>query len=274
MESLMSKIKTVINNSDHNLPFSVYSSIKAQRILNVPVLKPLLVLVLSGEKQLGVDKSVNCGAGNFIFLPSGPSVQVRNIPYNDEYFALLIEFDEQDLQYLNTTPLTKHAYCQGEITDVLQQCLMQFVESAAWAPAQVYSLRKQEIIELLCHMGYREILSMMAPRQLSYRLHELFSQQCHKLDLQGALTLTEICQKLAMSESTMRRKLKLEGISVQEIKDQTRLGIGLHLLQTTEYSIGLVAEKCGYLSQSRFTDRFKGRFGLTPSELRKTRMAD
>jgi AraC-like DNA-binding protein len=75
-----------------------------------------------------------------------------------------------------------------------------------------------------------------------------------------------------MSESTLRRKLKLEGTSVQEVKDQARLGLGLHLLQTTRQPISLVAEKCGYLSQSRFTDRFKKRFGLTPSELRKTKM--
>jgi AraC-like DNA-binding protein len=53
-----------------------------------------------------------------------------------------------------------------------------------------------------------------------------------------------------------------------------KLGLGLHLLQTTLHSIVLIAEKCGYQSQSRFTDRFKGRFGLTPSELRKTKMVD
>ncbi|WP_084683746.1 helix-turn-helix domain-containing protein [Psychromonas hadalis] len=49
---------------------------------------------------------------------------------------------------------------------------------------------------------------------------------------------------------------------------------GIHLLQTTHFSIGLISEKCGYQSQSRFTDRFKTLFGLTPSELRKTKMAD
>lgn len=61
---------------------------------------------------------------------------------------------------------------------------------------------------------------------------------------------------------------------MQEIKDQARLGLGLHLLQTTHYSIVLIAEKCGYKSQSRFTDRFKERFGLTLSELQKTKMED
>jgi AraC-like DNA-binding protein len=82
-----------------------------------------------------------------------------------------------------------------------------------------------------------------------------------------------ICQQLAMSESTLRRKLKSEGTTIQDIKDQVKLGLGLHLLQTTLDPIGIIAQKSGYYSQSKFTERFKRRFGLTPSELRKTRMA-
>ena len=72
----------------------------------------------------------------------------------------------------------------------------------------------------------------------------------------------------------IRRKLKQEGTSIQDIKDQVKLGAGLHLLQTTLEPIGLIAQICGYHSQSRFTDRFKARFGLTPSQLRKTKMTD
>ena len=71
-----------------------------------------------------------------------------------------------------------------------------------------------------------------------------------------------------------RRKLKSEGTSVQEIKDLARQSLGLHLLQTTRDTIGLIAETCGYQSQSRFIERFKKRFGLTPSELRNTKVAD
>jgi len=77
-----------------------------------------------------------------------------------------------------------------------------------------------------------------------------------------------------MSESTLRRKLKAEGTSIQEIKDQTRMGFGLHLLQTTKKSISIIAQECGYQSQSRFTSRFKDRFGLTPTELRKTKLTE
>ncbi|WP_017221489.1 helix-turn-helix transcriptional regulator [Moritella dasanensis] len=268
MVNLLSVIENTINENN-DLPFAVYSSFKEQNLLNVPIVKPLLMVVLSGNKTLGKDNELVCHAGDFIFLSHRPAINIRNIPKDKAYCALLIEFDYQDFNGLQTNAINKQDYCIGKVTSTLDKCLQQFVESAQWAPKQLWSLRKREIIELLCHMGHYDILSMLGNPKIAHRLHDMFSEKnCYQLSIK------DICTQLAMSESTLRRKLKAEGTSVQEIKDQARLGLGLHLLQTTRDSIVLIAEKCGYHSQSRFSDRFKGRFGLTPSELRKTRMAD
>lgn len=268
MVNLLRTIQNTINEK-RDLPFAVYSSIKEQNLLNVPIVKPLLMVVLNGNKTLGKNNELTCHAGDFIFLASSPAINMRNIPKNKAYCALIIEFDYQDFNGLQTRPLNKQDCCIGKVTSTLEKCLQQFVESAQWAPKQLWALRKREIIELLCHMGHNEILSMVGNPKIGHRLHDMFCEQKFH-----PLTIQDICERLAMSESTLRRKLKLEGTSVQEIKDQARLGLGLHLLQTTRHSIVLIAEKCGYQSQSRFTDRFKKRFGLTPSELRKTKMAD
>jgi len=268
MVDLLNIVKNTINQQREQ-PFSVYSSIKQQNLLNVPILKPLLIVVLSGNKELGKDNEISCDSGHFIFLADNPAINMRNIPKDKEYYALLIEFDYQDFQGLQVNAGNNKGYCVGDINQTLSKCLQQFVESSQWAPKSLWSFRKKEIIALLCHMGHQEILSMVGVSKVAQRLHQMFSEQTFE-----QLTIETICDKLAMSESTLRRKLKLEGTSVQEIKDQARLGLGLHLLQTTPYAIGLIAQKCGYQSQSRFADRFKRRFGLTPSDLRKTKMAD
>jgi AraC-like DNA-binding protein len=268
MNSLIRAIKKTMDITQQ-LPFAVYSSIKEQRLLNVPIAKPLFIAVLSGEKKLGKDNEIICNSGDFIFLSDGPAINMRNIPKETEYFALLIEFDYQDFYGLQTSLVNKHPFCIGEINARLAQCLQQYVEYSLWAPQELWSSRRKEIIQLLCFMGHKDILSMVANPKVGHKLHLLISKQ-----LTEEMTLDTICEQLAMSESTLRRKLKAEGTSVQEIRDQAKLGQGLHLLQTTRDPIGIIAEKCGYLSQSRFTDRFKGRFGLTPSELRKTKVAD
>jgi AraC-like DNA-binding protein len=268
MANLLSTIKNTLNEKREQ-PFSVYTSIKEQKLLNVPIAKPLLIVVLKGDKELGIDKELICHSGSFIFLTDSTSINMRNIPKSKEYFALLIEFDHQDFSGLSISTSIKNDYYIGKTTSDLERCLQQFVEVALWAPKKMWSLRKREIISLLCHMGHEDILSLLGSPQLKDQLHEMFmSQGFHEL------TIEIICEHLSMSESKLRRKLKLEDTSVQEIKDQARLGLALHLLQTSSNSIGIIADKCGYQSQSRFTERFKKRFGLTPSELKKTKMTD
>jgi len=268
MENLFSTIKKTLNE-EHEYPFSVYCSIKEQRLLNVPIAKPILIVLLRGEKELGFNKELICYSGDFVFLSDSPSINMRNIPKSKEYFALLIEFDHQDFDGLPINSANKKNYYVGHTTSELEACLQQFVEVASWAPKELWSSRKREIILLLCHLGHEQILTLLGRPQIKDRLHEMFMKQGFQ-----ELTIDHICDQLAMSESTLRRRLKSEGTSVQDVKDQARLGLALHLLQTSDSTIGVIADECGYQSQSRFTERFKRRFGLTPSELRKTKMTD
>ncbi len=272
MKELIRSIKSTVRSS-RELPFAVYTSLKEQKLLNVPIVKPVLIVVLSGDKELGKNSELVCHSGSFIFLSDRPSINMRNIPLDVEYFALLIEFEPEDFVGAHATRNSQAHSAQdhfiGETTEVLQKCLMQFVESSLWAPQHLWATRRQEIIALLHHLGHDEVYSMMGSPKVGRQLHDIFVERSA-----DKLSLDSVCERLAMSESTLRRKLKAEGTNIQEVKDQARLGLGLHLLQTSQYSIGLVAEKCGYLSQSRFARRFKGRFGLTPSELRKTKVAD
>lgn len=267
MQTLINSIhNTEVGNQPR--PYSIYSSTKEQNLLNVPVVKPLLIAVLCGDKELG---DITCTAGQFVFLSNTSAVNMRNIPKQQSYFALLIEFEYQDFDNMQVTPSHKKHLCIGDITITLEKYLQQFIEWSAWAPQALWSVRRKEIIQLMCHMGHKEILSMVTDPNVAHRVHALFSEQLQRSEV---LTVEHICNKLAMSESTLRRKLKSQGTTMQAIKDQATLGLGLHLLQSTHETIGLISEKCGYQSQSRFTERFKGLFGLTPSELRKTRMTD
>jgi AraC-like DNA-binding protein len=276
MQNLINTIKQALVE-DRTLPFSVYSSVKEQHLLNVPIVKPLFIAVLDGDKVLGKAGEIVCHAGDFIFLSDSPAINMRNIPKKNEYFALLIEFDHEDFAGISIEnvdnseekqPLSRD-FSVGVISLGLEKCLQQFVEWSLYSPSTIWSLRKKELLLLLCHMGHPDILAMAASHKLGQKVSAMLNAQ-PSLDV----SLPTLCQQLGMSESTLRRKLNAEGTTVQAIKDQVKLGFGLHLLQTTKHSIVFIAEQCGYQSQSRFTSRFKGRFGLTPSELRKTKLTD
>jgi len=267
LNALMNALKEhmkLSGGAQPHLAFSMYSSLQEQHLLNVPVVKPLLIAVLSGEKQLGKDFEYTCLAGDFIFLSDSPVVHMRNIPNGLEYLALLIEFEYDDFADLPAAVRGDKGVCTGEITSALELSLRQFMDWSSVAPKHLWSLRRKELLQLLRSMGYEVAVPFGAHDKVGQRLYALMR------GAKASMSLESMCATLAVSESTLRRKLKTEGTSLQEIKDQAKLGLGLHLLQTTNHAIAFISEECGYDSQSRFSARFKQRFGLTPSALRKT----
>ncbi|WP_444929272.1 helix-turn-helix transcriptional regulator [Microbulbifer sp. SSSA002] len=258
-----------ISSKSENLPFSVYSSNKEQCIANVPVIKPLLIFVLSGSKELGKNSEVTCKTGSFVFLSNSPKVDMRNIPDNQEYFAILLEFDYSDFEQFHNEYVSNCTHVNGKITKSMKKSLFQFIEWSALAPAESIHYRRKEMLQLIYMAGYTEISQLVQAPSLSHKVFEIISS-----NVASKWCVEDLASRLAMSESTLRRKLKAEGSSTQAIKSRARLGHGLHLIQTTMDQISSISERCGYQSQSRFTEQFKTLFGITPSELRKTRLND
>ena len=81
MDNIIVVAKKAIKNQSQ-LPFSVYSSHKEQMITNVPIIKPLLIFILSGTKQLGKSGSVECLSGSFVFLSNRVNPSAANNKIN------------------------------------------------------------------------------------------------------------------------------------------------------------------------------------------------
>jgi AraC-like DNA-binding protein len=256
------------------VPFSIYSSVHVQHLSNVPIVRPVLILVLNGEKEVvrGPSLASNrllCKRGEFVFLSDSPSTNMRNIPLNQEYRALLIEFEYSDFEGVPVSEGEPVDAIVGRASPAIESCIQQFVEATHWAPESLWTLRRKEILMMLYYQGHTQVASMMDKPKLAHRVHDLVIA-----DPLMDTSVEELCERLAMSESSLRRKLKQEGTGVQDIKDAARMGMAMHLLQTSMDTVQQIADRCGYQSHSRFTERFKSRFGLTPSQLRKTKMME
>ena len=90
-----------------------------------------------------------------------------------------------------------------------------------------------------------------------------------KTDLSHPWRSSEVADYFAISEATMRRWLTKSGQGFSKILQNTRLEHGLSLLQSTDIPISEVAFDCGFKAPSHFSDSFKKRFGIKPSEIRK-----
>jgi AraC-like DNA-binding protein len=81
-------------------------------------------------------------------------------------------------------------------------------------------------------------------------------------------TVAALAAHFHVSESTLRRRLGVSGVSLAALVREVRLETALGLLQTTALPVGAVAQHCGWASHSRFTAAFQERWGVAPSVVR------
>jgi len=83
--------------------------------------------------------------------------------------------------------------------------------------------------------------------------------------------LDSLSRRLSMSRRTLTRHFqRATGMSLGEWLTAERLQRSQWLLETTTMNIESVAEKVGFESPVSFRQRFKSRFGVSPSEWRRT----
>ncbi len=78
-----------------------------------------------------------------------------------------------------------------------------------------------------------------------------------------------VANALHTSPQTLRRRLKEEGLTYQELKDQMRRDTALFYLERGDLSIQAVAEKLGFSEPSTFHRAFKKWTGMTPGAYRQ-----
>ncbi len=89
------------------------------------------------------------------------------------------------------------------------------------------------------------------------------------LDPSRRWTADEAASRLGMSVSTLSRRLRGKGVSLRGLLDEARMRRALALVCEEKVSIAEAARACGYESPSRFSARFRERYGQSPSGARR-----
>ncbi|WP_397451835.1 AraC family transcriptional regulator [Pseudomonas sp. NA-150] len=98
---------------------------------------------------------------------------------------------------------------------------------------------------------------------LSSQLRRLLSRDCSRWP-----DLEHVAEQLSISPQTLRRHLREEGTSFQELKDQLRRDMAIYHLSHAELSLQQIAEQLGFSEPSAFHRAFKKWTGLTPGAYR------
>ncbi|RCI70325.1 AraC family transcriptional regulator, partial [Pseudomonas aeruginosa] len=94
---------------------------------------------------------------------------------------------------------------------------------------------------------------------LTSQIRRLLGRDCRRWP-----DLDQVARQLHMSSQTLRRHLREEGGSFQQLKDHLRRDLAIYHLGRDELSIQDIAEQLGFSEPSAFHRAFKKWTGLTP----------
>jgi len=236
-----------------------------QRIAAAPFTEYSVVHVRAGRKRITDSTGITeIAADGYFAVAPGSLLHVENLPADDGPYravclcipyALLSEHTRGDREASSSwTVLPQQAslaqafaHTEQGLTDSLTESLLRH--------------RVAELLTAVALAGFRPRPEHI--QRTSERVRLLLNT---RPDYEWRTE--DIARQLAVSPATLRRRLAEEQSSFRDLLEEVRLTHGLALVQGTAKPLKLVAAECGYASPSRFTARFRERFGSTPSELR------
>lgn len=237
--------------------------------------RPTLIVVVKGEASIIIGSQIcMVKVGDMLVLPPTELGLTQSANINEQSFLwIAVHFTTDTLRYFKKThgeslgvqkaPFKWHAAAPKSVIGSILQWLI-------WNASYPSSLRhiqhrQSELLLLLTEAGLAFNILFDEQSNWCPRVHQLLS-----MDPKRRWYMRDVCRQLGVSEATLRRRLSVEKTNFRQILEEVRLQAGLILLRKTNMHIGRISEDVGYESQSRFGERFKQYFGVTPSELRRT----
>lgn len=240
----------------------------------ITLIGPSLIVVREGAKTFdGAQGKVTVHAGGAMALAGGQVCDVTNhVGRTGVYRATALGWDEALLAGMQgriaTSPMRPAA--------ALPQIAPGFAEAVDAAvtaitdprgvPQAVARHRLQEVLLWLDAAGVA--FPEAGPKTLGQSLMLRIATRPGE-----DWSVAQVAAQLCLSEGTLRRRLAEEGTGLRELVTETRMNAALTLLQTSDAPVGQIAADLGYDSASRFTARFRARFGFAPSQIRLQKRA-
>ena len=279
LQQLKHRLPLLASQERDRLPaggLSIFTCYRAQEVTDMPMMRPCVMAVVTGRKEVATaSRTVAAGEGEMILLPGGNRIWLGNYPSDRDslYCGLGLRFSGAALEHFRQVygkRLSGRALSpvwHARIPAVVQRALLQWLELGPKESRdpELDEHRQVEMLLLLAQAGLAG--NLLLDDHPSWRLRV---SQFMAIDPARPWQMREVCRHFGVSETSLRRHLREEATSFREVLEELRLGFGLSLILETSWSIGRIAEAVGYQSQSRFGERFKQRFGTTPSALRRT----
>lgn len=220
------------------------------RLHRVTLFSAAICHITQGSKVIIQDDSrLVAGPGELIIIPVNTPLEII-ARFKTMYVQ---DYPPANMTSLCTPMSRSLTFMWENVLDAVRQGL----------PAGLQEHQAMGLLLALLHDGAAGPLLIERRYTLTEQVRQLIMLSPAKL-----WTAQEIARRLAMGTSTLRRRLQRESQSYRQIIEEVRMSCALSQLQSTTLPIGEIALRCGYLSGSRFTARFRQHYGCLPSQVR------
>lgn len=226
----------------------------------------MLILVEQGVKRIRwASGEQAAGPGDAISIQAGEVVDMTNTPASGgEFRALWISWNLDRLAPLLASAAGKPVALHRELETQFRASFERAFEALSDAgdlPTAITASRLHEVLLWLAERGFG--FRSAEPGSTREQVREVLLAN-PAIDW----SMEAVALRIACSVATLRRRLAAEGIGFRDLLQDVRMSHALALLQNTDDSVLNVAFAVGYKSASRFTARFRSRFGYVPSDIR------
>ncbi len=239
----------------------------------VEVDQATLILVESGRKRIRwAHGELAAGPGEALSLQPGAVVDISNMPGRDgSYRALWLVWSPAlikascELPRMSTPTVARHTRLGADFHETYRRALAS-LDPREGPPARIATHRLEEVLLWLQERGFRFESPDATSSSIGRRVRRLLAT-----DPSADWAMPHVADGMATSVPTLRRKLARENLNFRDLVQDVRMSHALALLQNTDTPVLQVALASGYDSPSRFTARFRARYGYLPTDVRGER---
>ena len=254
----------------HQYQITIFRAEQLQKLRNVRIHSPSIIQIITGSKRLfWKESSLDISHSELLLCEASASLSFENLPQKGQFLSRMFSF-----HCLPTDAMLELSMRVGtgdESPRLAADNSLHETLNALYA-FEKHGMSKET--QTFWVMGlYQQLAERGALHHLFVSSNITFSQKLSRylsFSPGEEHSLEEAAERFAMSRATMIRKLKQEGTQYREVLAEVRLNHALYLMQNGHYNVAMLAQLCGYQSEGRFSQRFKGKFGLTPSDYIKT----
>ncbi|MFO1106851.1 MAG: AraC family transcriptional regulator [Amaricoccus sp.] len=235
-----------------------YCALSRERLVPVVLSHPLIGMVLGGRKEVwrGEDGQA-MPPGTMFVLPARVPFDIWNVPDAEggSYQSLILEIRPEDVPDLPPPP--RGSDLRVRLTPALVAAAVHAASALGDGAARA-TVRAARVRELLALLSTDPAAAPLFDRTLAGRVAQLL-----RGDLAYPWTASEVAARLALSESTLRRRLAAEGTGFAALLRAERMQAARVRIAAGAGSQA-AALAVGYASRAHFARAYRAAFGENP----------